>query len=170
MRVSQLARVTTHRYFPRSRNFNLVLFHAGVMPNHLRETTRAFRTDSLADNCARWPPRQTSRKGPSPTCAIAVFVAGALAGSRPFARSGRRRIGRAIRAASFDRTCPGAPRRTPFQRRGCGLPSDLLGPRGAFTGSRRSLTFSWVARGHARTGSVPSDALLECSSLPRRPS
>jgi hypothetical protein len=31
---------------------------------------------------------------------------------------------------------------TPFQRRGCGHPSDLLGPRGAFTGPCRPLTLS----------------------------
>jgi len=48
---------------------------------------------------------------------------------------------------------------TPFQRRGCGLPLDLLGPRGAFTEPRRPSDVPVVTRRHARPASVPSDAL-----------
>jgi hypothetical protein len=48
---------------------------------------------------------------------------------------------------------------TPFQRRGCGLPLDLLGPRGAFTEPRRPSDVPVVTRRHARAASVPSDAL-----------
>jgi hypothetical protein len=43
-------------------------------------------------------------------------------------------------------------RPAPFQRRGCGLSSDLLGPRRAFTVTRRPLTLSTVIHGHARVG------------------
>lgn len=41
---------------------------------------------------------------------------------------------------------------TPFQRRGCGLPSGLLGPRGAFTECRRTSDALLVTRRHARVG------------------
>ena len=48
---------------------------------------------------------------------------------------------------------------TPFQRRGCELPLDLLGPRGAFTEPRRPSDALVVTRRHARPASVPTDAL-----------
>jgi hypothetical protein len=84
--------------------------------------------------------------------------------SRPFTWSGRRRIDGAIRcrqlwAIALRRTS----RPTPFQRRGCELPLDLLGPRGAFTEPSRPSDALSVTRGHARPASVPTDAL----SVPR---
>ena len=52
-------------------------------------------------------------------------------------------IDEAVSLTSFDRSIRGAPLRpAPFQRRGCEPLSDLLGPRGAFTEYRRSLTLS----------------------------
>jgi hypothetical protein len=80
--------------------------------------------------------------------------------SRPFAWSGRRRIDGAIRcrqlrAITFRRTT----RPTPFQRRGCGLLVDLLGPWGAFTRPCRPSDVLIVTRRHARPASVPTDAL-----------
>jgi hypothetical protein len=48
---------------------------------------------------------------------------------------------------------------TPFQRRGCELPLDLLGPRGAFTEPCRPSDALVVTRRHARPASVPTDAL-----------
>jgi hypothetical protein len=80
--------------------------------------------------------------------------------SRPFARSGKRRIDEAIRCRQLR---PHTTRRTsgptPFQRRGCGLLLDLLGPRGAFTEPRRPSDAPVVTRRHARPASVPTDAL-----------
>jgi len=70
-------------------------------------------------------------------------------------------------AVSFGRSRSGAPLRpTPFQRRGCELPLDLLGPRGAFTEPCRPSDVLLVTRGHARSASVPTDALS--ASPPRR--
>jgi len=89
--------------------------------------------------------------------------------SRPFAWSGRRRIDEAIRcrqlrAIAFRRTS--GP--TPFQRRGCELLLDLLGPRGAFTEPRRPSDALVVTCGHARPASVPTDALsVSCPSFRR---
>jgi len=48
---------------------------------------------------------------------------------------------------------------TPFQRRGCELPLDLLGPRGAFTEPCRPSDALVVTRRHARPTSVSTDAL-----------
>jgi hypothetical protein len=80
--------------------------------------------------------------------------------SRPFARSGRRRIDEAIRCRQLrPNTSRRTSRPTPFQRRGCGLPLDLLGPRGAFTETCRPSDALVVARRHARPASVPTDAL-----------
>ena len=63
-------------------------------------------------------------------------------------------------AVSFGRSRSGAPLRpTPFQRRGCELPLDLLGPRGAFTEPCRPSDVLLVTRGHARPASVLTDAL-----------
>jgi hypothetical protein len=57
-------------------------------------------------------------------------------------------IDEAVSFTSFDRSIRGAPLRpAPFQRRGCEPLSDLLGPRGAFTVCRRSLTLSWSPAG-----------------------
>jgi hypothetical protein len=54
----------------------------------------------------------------------------------------------------------GAPLRpTPFQRRGCELPVDLLGPCGAFTESCRPLTFSLSPAGTPESESFPPDVL-----------
>ena len=61
-------------------------------------------------------------------------------------------IDEAVSLTSFDRSIRGAPLRpAPFQRRGCELPLDLLGPRGAFTEYRRSLTLSWSPAGTAES-------------------
>jgi hypothetical protein len=61
-------------------------------------------------------------------------------------------IDEAVSFTSFDRSIRGAPLRpAPFQRRGCELPLDLLGPRGAFTEYRRSLTLSWSPTGTAES-------------------
>jgi len=80
--------------------------------------------------------------------------------SRPFAWSGRRRIDGAIRCRQLRVM---AIRRTSgpatFQRRGCELPLDLLGPRGAFTEPRRPSDALVVTRRHAPPASVPTDAL-----------
>jgi hypothetical protein len=52
-------------------------------------------------------------------------------------------IDEAVSFTSFDRSTRGAPLRpAPFQRRGCEPLSVFLGPRGAFTVCRRSLTLS----------------------------
>jgi len=59
-------------------------------------------------------------------------------------------IDEAVSFTSFDRSIRGAPLRpVPFQHRGCEPLSDLLGPRGAFTEYRRSLTLSWSPAGTA---------------------
>jgi hypothetical protein len=96
-----------------------------------------------------------------------VIFSGVLAllfASRPFAWSGRRRIDGAIRCrqlrASTSRRTSGP---TPFQRRGCGLSLDLVGPRGAFTEPRRPSDALIVTRRHARPASVPTDALFASS-------
>jgi len=62
-------------------------------------------------------------------------------------------------AISFGRSRSGAPLTDAFQRRGCGLPLGLLGPRGAFTEPCRPSDVLLVTRRHARAASVPSDAL-----------
>jgi hypothetical protein len=61
-------------------------------------------------------------------------------------------IDEAVSFTSFERSIRGAPLRpAPFQCRGCELPLDLLGPRGAFTEYRRSLTLSWSPAGTAES-------------------
>jgi hypothetical protein len=74
-------------------------------------------------------------------------------------------IDEAVSLTSFDRSIRGAPLRpAPFQYRGCELPLDLLGPRGAFTEYRRSLTLSWSPAGTAESVSetVRSARRLTC--------
>jgi len=81
--------------------------------------------------------------GPSPGCAIVTFV-NWVPSCNPGHSRGRRREGstKLFAVVSFSRSCSGAPLRpAPFSRRGCGLPVDFLGPCGAFTESRRPLTF-----------------------------
>jgi hypothetical protein len=63
-------------------------------------------------------------------------------------------------AISFSRTPCGAPLRpAPFQRRGCELPVDLLGPCGAFTEPCRPLTFPLSPAGTPESESFPPDVL-----------
>jgi hypothetical protein len=63
-------------------------------------------------------------------------------------------------AISFSRTPCGAPLRpAPFQRRGCELPVDLLGPCGAFTEPCRPLTFLLSPAGTPESESFPPDVL-----------
>jgi len=63
-------------------------------------------------------------------------------------------------AASFRRSRFGAPLRpTPLQRRGCGLPVDLLGPCGAFTKPCRPLTFPLSPAGTPESKSFSPDVL-----------
>jgi hypothetical protein len=79
---------------------------------------------------------------------------------RRFASPEERRVDGAIRAASFSRSRSGAPLRpTPFQRRGCGLPVDLLGPCGAFTEPCRPLTFPLSPAGTPESKSFSPDVL-----------
>jgi hypothetical protein len=64
----------------------------------------------------------------------------------------------------------GAPLRpTPFQRRGCELPVDLLGPCGAFTEPCRPLTFPLSPAGTPESESFPPDVLSFVSALILRP-
>jgi len=80
--------------------------------------------------------------GHIPTCAIVVLDLGAFTATPAIrvVRGGEGRRSYSLSSASADRDpahhCP-----TPFQRRGCGLPADVVGPGGAFTGSCRPLTF-----------------------------
>jgi len=63
-------------------------------------------------------------------------------------------------AASFRRSRSGAPLQpTPLQRRGCGLPVDLLGPCGAFTKPCRPLTFPLSPAGTPESKSFSPDVL-----------
>lgn len=63
-------------------------------------------------------------------------------------------------AASFSRsTTRRTSRPTPFQRRGCGLPVDLLGPCGAFTEPCRPLAFPLSPAGTPESKSFSPDVL-----------
>lgn len=86
---------------------------------------------------------------PSPRCATVVFDCGCPHCDPGHSRGQERgAIDEAVSFTSFDRSIRGVPLRpAPFQRRGYELPLDLLGPRGAFTEYRRSLTLSWSPAG-----------------------
>jgi hypothetical protein len=87
---------------------------------------------------------------PSPRCATVVFDSAGAFHYNPGHSRGQERgaIDEAVSLTSFDRSIRGAPLRpAPFQRRGCEPLSALLGPRGAFTEYRRSLTLSWSPAG-----------------------
>ena len=83
--------------------------------------------------------------------------------SRPFAWSGR---GRVRRRYSRRQLRPSTSRRTsrpaPFQRRGCGQPLVLLGPRAAFTGPCRSLTLSLSLPGTPESVSETARCARRC--------
>lgn len=87
-------------------------------------------------------------RGPSPTPPSSYRFRCPHWRSRPFAWSGKEEDRRSysLPSASGD-PVPAHRSPTPFQCRGCELPSDLLGPRGAFTEPRRPLTFSWSLEG-----------------------
>jgi len=95
------------------------------------------------------------------TAAIIVFVLGASPAT-PIIRVTRGEEGRrsySLPPASAE-SLSGAPLRpTPFQRRGCELPVDLLGPCGAFTKPCRPLTFSLSPAGTPESESFPPDVL-----------
>jgi hypothetical protein len=105
-------------------------------------------------------------RGPSPVSAIVVsFQVPSLA--IPAIRVVRKEEDRrsySLPSAWVDHV-PAHRSPTPFQRRGCELPLDLLGPRGAFTEPRRPPDVLVVARGHARPASVLTDALSVTRSL-----
>lgn len=78
-------------------------------------------------------------------------------------------IDEAVSPISFGESTCGAPLRpTPFQRRGCELPSDLLGPREAFTGYQQPLTLSRSLAGTPESVSIPPDALTRTTLLADR--
>ena len=86
--------------------------------------------------------------------------------SRPFAWSGKWRVDEAIRCrqlrAITSRRTSGP---TPFQRRGCGLPSALLGPREAFTEPRRPSDVPVVTLRHARSALLADRCAFRLTAL-----
>jgi hypothetical protein len=103
----------------------------------LRYTVEQRRCLLLRDS--RSVPEINSSGYPPPVAPDPLQVVNVLA---------RGAIDEAVSLTSFERSIRGAPLRpAPFQRRGCEPLSALLGPRGAFTEYRRSLTLSWSPAG-----------------------
>jgi hypothetical protein len=104
--------------------------------------------------------------GPSPSCAIVAFIqvpSLAIPAIRVVRKEEDRRSYSLSSASGDHASAHRSP--TPFQRRGCGLPLDLLGPRGAFTEPCPPSDALVVTRRHARPASVPTDALSVIRSL-----
>jgi hypothetical protein len=144
---------------------------ASCLGDNSSEDSRFPWGSCLALRCGSFlaAPLDIASGGRRHSCAIVVFVF-RVPYSIPAVRAVRKE------ERSVERLVPPASARrqaahhspTPFQRRGCGLPSDLLGPRGAFTDCRQPLTLSCHSPARPSRSPKPPDALFGASALAGR--